>query len=140
MINGDMTFSASGASKKEKAFILTAGYHVTYDTAEGDIGTEYWSYGFGFAYADEDIKIGDITPQEIDGFKIIEVMDYGYNGDDGIFSGLSLGANRKCILHIKGRDYPLTHQSGPELYDNTGSDNEIGIEDKEQIKVTYTLL
>jgi hypothetical protein len=140
VINGDMTFSASGAIEKEKAFIVTAKYHVKYDTDEDGIEGEFWSCGFGVAYADEDIKMGDITPQEIDGFKIIEVMDYGYTDKDGGFSGLSLEANRKCILHIKGKDYRLTHQSGPELYDNTSSDNEIGIEDKEQIKVTYTLL
>ena len=93
-------------------------------------------------YADENIKVGDITPQEIDGFKIIEMMDYGYGdaGESEGFSGLSLEANRKCILHIKGEDYSLTHQSGPDLYDNTASDNAIGIEDNEQIKVTYTLL
>ena len=130
-----MTFSASGAIEKEKAFIVTAKYYVGYDS-EGEL----WSCGFGVTYADESIKIGDITPQEIDGFKIIEVMDYGYTGSDEIFSGLSLEANRKCILHIKGEDYSLTHQSGPDLYDNTASDNAIGIEDNEQIKVTYTLL
>ena len=130
-----MTFSASGAVEKEKAFIVTAKYHVGYDT-EGEL----WSCGFGVTYADEDIKIGDITPQEIDGFKIIEVMDYGYTDENGDFSGLSLEANRKCILHIKGKDYRLTHQSGPDLYDNTSSDDAIGIEANEQIKVTYTLL
>lgn len=135
-----MTFSASGAIEKEKAFIVTAKYHVRYDTDEDGIEGDYWSCGFGVAFADEDIKMGDITPQEIDGFKIIEVMDYGYTDKYGGFSGLSLEANRKCILHIKGKDYRLTNQSGPELYDNTSSDNEIGIEDKEQIKVTYTLL
>ena len=135
VINSDMTFSASGAIEKEKAFIVTAKYHVGYDT-EGEL----WSCGFGVTYADEDIKIGDITPQEIDGFKIIEVMDYGYTDENVDFSGLSLEANRKCILHIKGKDYRLTHQSGPDLYDNTSSDDAIGIEANEQIKVTYTLL
>lgn len=135
-----MTFSASGAIEKEKAFIVTAKYHVVYDT-EDNIGVEFWSRGFGVAYVDDNIKIGDITPQEIDGFKITEVVDYGYNYDDGdSFSGLSLEANRKCILHIKGKDYRLTHQSGPDLYDNAARDNAIGIEDNEQIKVTYTLL
>lgn len=142
VINSDMTFSASGAIEKEKAFIVTAKYHVGYDTDEDGIEVGYWSCGFGVTYADENIKAGDITPQEIDGFKIIGMMDYGYGdvGESGGFSGLSLEANRKCILHIKGEDYSLTHQSGPDLYDNTASDNAIGIEDNEQIKVTYTLL
>lgn len=135
-----MTFSASGAIEKEKAFIVTAKYDIKYDADVDGTEVGYWSCGFGVTYADEDIKIGDITPQEIDGFKIIEVMDYGYTDGNEDFSGLSLEANRKCILHIKGKDYRLTHQSGPDLYDNTASDNAIGIEDNEQIKVTYTLL
>lgn len=90
--------------------------------------------------ADADIKIGDITPQEIDGFKITEVMDFGYTDENVDFAGLSLEANRKCILHIKGKDYRLTNPSGPDSYDNTSEDDAIGIEDNEQIKVTYTLL
>ena len=135
-----MTFSASGAIEKEKAFIVTAKYHVGYAGDEDGVEGEAWSCGFGVAFVDENIKIGDITPQEIDGFKIIEVMDYGYGDESGGFEGLSLEANRKCILHIKGEDYSLTHQSGPDLYDNTGLDNAIGIKDNEQIKVTYTLL
>ena len=137
-----MTFSASGAIEKEKAFIVTAKYHVGvgYDSDDGR-EVELWSRGFGAAYANPDIKIGDITPQEIDGFKIIGVMDYGYIYESGeSFSGLSLAANRKCILHIKGKDYRLTHQSDSEPYDYIASYNAIGIEDGEQIKVTCTLL
>lgn len=136
-----MTFSASGAIEKEKAFIVTAEYRVSYELDENDVGVELWSCGFGAAYDNENIEIGDITPQEIDGFKIIEVMDYGYTYPSEYLSGLSLEANRKCILHIKGKDYHLTHYR-PDFgfYDNTGDDDEIGIKDKEQIKVTYTLL
>lgn len=137
VINSDMTFSASGASKKEKAFMVTAQYHVKYKTDTDGTEGEFWSRGFGAAYGDGDVKIGDITPQEIDGFKIIEVMDYGYDDQNLVFSAASLWANRKCILHIKGKDYNLTHQSGSNFY--TGVDA-IGIEDNEQIKVTYTLL
>lgn len=142
VINSDMAFSASEAVEKEKAFIVTAKYYVKYDTSEDGIEGGYWSCGFGTAFTDGDdeIKIGDITPQEIDGFKITELMDYGYTDRDGGFSNLSLVANRKCILHIKGKDYRLTHRSGPDIYDNTSGDDEIGIKDKEQIKVTYTLL
>lgn len=143
VINSDMTFSASGAIEKEKAFIVTAEYRESYEYDENDRGVELWSCGFGDAYDNENIEIGDITPQEIDGFKIIEVMDYGYTSPYEHFSGLSLWANRKCILHIKGKDYPLTYyRSDFGLYDNTDCDcdDEIGIKDKEQIKVTYTLL
>lgn len=135
-----MTFSASGAIEKEKAFIVTAEYRESYGPDEDGREVELWSCGFGGAYDNENIKIGDITPQEIDGFKIIEVMDYGYIYPSEYSSGLSLWANRKCILHIKGKDYRLTHRSGSDFYDDTDSDDEIGIKDKEQIKVTYTLL
>lgn len=135
-----MTFSASGAIEKEKAFIVTAEYRESYGPDEDGQEVEIRSCGFGDAYDNEYIKIGDITPQEIDGFKIIEVMDYGYYYPSEYFSGLSLWANRKCILHIKGKDYPLTYQSGSDFYYETGGYDDIGIKDKEQIKVTYTLL
>lgn len=139
VINSDMTFSASGAIEKEKAFIVTAGYYSSLAPDEDGMEEEVRSCGFGVAFDDEDIKIGDITPQEIDGFKIIEVMDYDYISPTDYVSELLLTANRKCILHIKGKDYRLIYPSG-DLYDNTGSDDKIGIKDKEQIKVTYTLL
>ena len=49
-------------------------------------------------------------------------------------------ANHKCILHIKGKDYSLTVASTDGTFINTGNSADIGIKDKEQIKVTYTLL
>lgn len=142
-----MTFSASGAVEKEKAFIVTAQYH----SCSGLYGnTEYdFSYcGFGELIDPDNSEhnIGSITPQEIDGFKIIALYDMDYNefnqadGDQNGFSMFSAAANRKCILHIKGKDYSLTGASTDGTFINTGISADIGIKDKEQIKVTYTLL
>jgi hypothetical protein len=142
-----MTFSASGASEKEKAFIVTAQY---YSDSGLDGNTEYdFSYcGFGELIAPDNSEhnIGSITPQEIDGFKIIALYDMDYNefnqadGDQNGFSIFSATANRKCILHIKGKDYSLTTATAGGTFINAYNSDNIGIKDKEQIKVTYTLL
>ena len=143
-----MTFSAtSGASEKEKAFIVTAGLHENRDhTAMGE--RYYYSCGFGTALVPDDsnIKIGSITPQEIDGFKIIELQDQVYGeinseaGEENYISCFYAAANHKCILHIKGKDYSLTDVNTDGTFSYTGDSDELGIADKEQIKVTYTLL
>ena len=146
-INSDMTFSASGAVEKEKAFIVTAQYH----SGSGLNGnTEYdFSYcGFGELIDpnNSEHNIGSITPQEIDGFKIIELYDMYYDqinqadGDQNGFSIFSAAANRKCILHIKGKDYSLIRESSNGDYILSEGHDPIGIKDKEQVKVTYTLL
>ena len=142
-----MTFSASGASEKEKAFIVTAELHVN-EGANHIMEYYYYSCGFGTALDPDDsnIKIGSITPQEIDGFKIIELQDQIYDeidqddGNETYFSGFYAVANRKCILHIKGVDYSLTDVNDDGTFAYRGDSDEIGINDKEQIKVTYTLL
>lgn len=147
VINSNMTFSASGASEKEKAFIVTAELHENNGTTDM---SEYCYYSCGFGTAldtdDSNIKIGSITPQEIDGFKIISLQDNSYTelnyetGDEDHYSSFLAVANRKCILHIKGKDYSLTHVSTDGTFSNVGDSDKIGINDKEQIKVTYTLL
>lgn len=146
-INSDMTFSASGASEKEKAFIVTAQY---YSDSGLDGNTEYdFSYcGFGELIDpnNSELNIGSITPQEIDGFKIIALYDMDYNefnqadGDQLGFSKFSATANRKCILHIKGKDYSLIRENSNGTYILSEDHDPIGIKDKEQVKVTYTLL
>lgn len=146
-INSDMTFSASGASEKEKAFIVTAELHENHGTSSAT-EYDYFSCGFGTALDPDNsnIKIGSITPQEIDGFKIIDLNDQGYDeinfetGDEVGYRAFVARANRKCILHIKGKDYSLTGASTDGTFINTGNSADIGIKDKEQIKVTYTLL
>lgn len=141
VINSDMTFSASEAVEKEKAFIVTAEYHrVRKNNEEAGEIYQYWTCGFGtaFTHYDADIKIGSIAPQEIDGFRINELQDFGYAGGSDIFNDSYLEANRECILHINGKDYHLTADTGGTFSLNSGS--LIGIKDKEQIKVTYTLL
>lgn len=147
VINSDMTFSASGASEKEKAFIVTAELHENHGTSSAT-EYDYFSCGFGTALDPDNsnIKIGSITPQEIDGFKIIDLKDQGYDeinfetGDHVGYRTFVAMANRKCILHIKGKDYSLTVSSTNGTFINTGNSADIGIKDKEQIKVTYTLL
>ena len=93
----------------------------------------------------DNIKIGSITPQEIDGFKIINLQDYGYNSydyeaqesnDERYFYA---SANRKCVLHVKGKDYNVTEYNNG-IYETETNYDTLDIEDKEQIKVTYTLL
>lgn len=147
VINSNMTFSASGAVEKEKAFIVTAELHENHGTSSAT-EYDYFSCGFGTALDPDNsnIKIGSITPQEIDGFKIINLQDQGYNelnfktGDKTNYRAFFAAANRKCILHIKGKDYSLTHVSTDGTFTNVGDSADIGIKDKEQIKVTYTLL
>lgn len=142
-----MTFSASGASEKEKAFIVTAQH---YSDSGLDGNTEYdFSYcGFGELIDpnNSELNIGSITPQEIDGFKIIALYDMDHNEfnqadrDQNGFSIFSASANRKCILHIKGKDYSLLRENSNGDYILSEDYDPIGIKDKEQIKVTYTLL
>lgn len=142
-----MTFSASGAVEKEKAFIVTAQYH----SGSGlNVNIEYdFSYcGFGELIDPDNSEhnIGSITPQEIDGFKIIALYDMDYNefnqadGDQNGFSVFGAAANRKCILHIKGKDYSLICENSNGDYILSEGHDPIGIKDKEQVKVTYTLL
>lgn len=143
-----MTFSASGASEKEKAFIVTAELHETHGKSSA---MEYddFSCGFGIAFDidnNSNIKIGSITPQEIDGFKIIDLKDQGYDeinfetGDEVGYQAFVARANRKCILHIKGKDYSLISKDSNGAYILSENPDPIGIKDKEQVKVTYTLL
>ena len=109
----------------------------------------FYSCGFGHPFSPDSNKtsIGSITPQEIDGFKIIDLQDQGYSevdvtsGDNFHYDSFYATANRKCILHIKGNDYKLTNfQPNGNFYYNDATDSSIGIKDKEQITVTYTLL
>lgn len=146
-INSDMTFSASGAIEKEKAFIVTAQYYSD-SGLNGNIDYSFSYCGFGNITDPNNSvhNIGSITPQEIDGFKIIELYDMDYNefnqgnGDQNGFSMFSATANRKCILHIKGKDYSLIREDPNGDYILSEGHDPIGIKDKEQVKVTYTLL
>lgn len=147
VINSDMTFSASGAVEKEKAFIVTAQYHSG-SGLNGNIeyGFSYCGFGELIDPDNSEHNIGSITPQEIDGFKIIALYDMDYNefnqadGDQNGFSEFSAAANRKCILHIKGKDYSLIRKNSNGDYILSENHDPIGIKDKEQVKVTYTLL
>ena len=142
-----MTFSASGASEKEKAFIVTAQYYSD-SSLDGNMeyGFSYCGFGELIAPDNSEHNIGSITPQEIDGFKIIALYDMDYNefnqadGDQNGFSIFSAAANRKCILHIKGKDYSLISKDSNGAYILSENHDPIGIKDKEQVKVTYTLL
>ena len=142
-----MTFSASGASEKEKAFIVTAQYYSD-SSLNGNMEYNFSYCGFGELIAPDDSEhnIGSITPQEIDGFKIIALYDMDYNefnqadGDQNGFSVFSAAANRKCILHIKGKDYSLISKSSDGAYILSENNDPIGIKNKKQVKVTYTLL
>ena len=145
-INSNMTFSASGAIEKEKSFVVTAEYRSDYGNSY-PIDYNYSFCGAGTAYApDNTFNIGSITPQEIDGFKLIGAYDYDYsetNEENGEQTGdayFMAVANHKCILHIKGEDYRLDRNMGDGRYTNLANVAKIGIKDKEQIKVTYTLL
>ena len=142
-----MTFSASGASEKEKAFIVTAERRE--DRGISSPFKHYcYSCGFGTAltFEDSNIKIGSITPQEIDGFKITSLQDMGYSeinydtGDADHYNVFEAVTNRKCILHIKGKDYNITYVNADGTFSTETDYDPIGINDKEQIKVTYTLL
>lgn len=147
VINSDMTFSASGAVEKEKAFIVTAQYYSD-SGLNGNMEYDFSYCGFGELITPDNSEnnIGSITPQEIDGFKIIALYDMDYNeffeaaGDQNGFSIFSATANRKCILHIKGKDYSLIRQESNGNYILSEDHDPIGIKDKEQVKVTYTLL
>lgn len=142
-----MTFSASGAIEKEKAFIVTAQYYSD-SGLNGNIDYSFSYCGFGNITDpnNSEHNIGSITPQEIDGFKIIELYDMDYNefnradGDQNGFSIFGAAANRKCILHIKGKDYSLISKDSNGAYILSENHDPIGIKDKEQVKVTYTLL
>lgn len=146
-INSNMTFSASGASEKEKAFIVTAQYYSD-SGLNGNIDYSFSYCGFGNITDPNNSvhNIGSITPQKIDGFEIITLSDYDYahmdteTGDQFGFTELFLEANRKCILHIKGKDYRLTDALGDGTYGISNVPEAIGIKNKEKIKVTYTLL
>lgn len=146
-INSNMTFSASEAVEKEKAFIVTAQYHSG-SGLNGNIEYDFSYCGFGELIDPDNSEhnIGSITPQEIDGFKIIALYDMDYNefnqadGDQNGFSVFSAIANRKCILHIKGKDYSLIRETSNGDYILSEGHDPIGIKDKEQVKVTYTLL
>lgn len=143
---GGVTFSVSEAVQKEKDFIVTAQYR-DHNSSSSVVDETWWSCGFGTAYdpVNDNIKIGSITPQEIDGFKIINLQDYGYisydyetqeTNDERFFYA---SANRKCVLHVKGKDYNVTeYRNG--IYETETNYDTLDIEDKEQIKVTYTLL
>lgn len=146
-INSNMTFSASEAVEKEKAFIVTAQYDPD-SGLNGNIEYTFSYCGFGNITDpnNNEYNIGSITPQEIDGFKITAVYDWDYNefnqadGDQNGFSKFCASANRKCILHIKGKDYRLTDALGDGTYGISNAPEAIGIKNKEKIKVTYTLL
>lgn len=141
-----VTFSVSEAVQKEKDFIVTAQYRYR-KIPSFSFDEVWWSCGFGTAYDpdNDNIKIGSITPQEIDGFKIINLQDYGYNSydyeiqesnDERYFYASS---NRKCVLHVKVKDYNVTeYRNG--IYETETNYDTLDIKDKEQIKVTYTLL
>lgn len=147
VINSDMTFSASGASEKEKAFIVTAEYYSD-SGLDGNIDYAFSYCGFGDVTDPNNNtrSLGSIAPQEIDGFKITFMHDFDYNqldeetGNQFGFSQLILEANRKCILHIKGKDYRLTKPFADGAFTTTDTIDAVGIKNKEQIKVTYTLL
>lgn len=147
VINSNMTFSASGAVEKEKAFIVMAQYYSD-SGLNGNIEYSFSYCGFGNItdHNNSVHNIGSITPQEIDGFKIIALYDMDYNefnqadGDQLGFSKFSATANRKCILHIKGKDYSLIRENSNGTYILSEDHDPIGIKDKEQVKVTYTLL
>lgn len=147
VINSNMTFSASGASEKEKAFIVTAQYYSD-SGLNGNIDYSFSYCGFGnITDLNNSVhNIGSITPQKIDGFEIITLSDYDYahmdteTGNQFGFTELFLAANRKCILHIKGKDYRLTDALGDGTYGISNAPEAIGIKNKEKIKVTYTLL
>lgn len=142
-MGGGVTFSASGAIQKEKDFIVTAGYYDS-DSQYGEVFEYQWSCGFGTAY-EADTKIGSITPQEIDEFKILNLQDQGWSTSDlednpivDVY-WILLEANHKCILHINGKDYNVTEYKDG-IYRSKIENDKLDIEDKEQIKVTYTLL
>lgn len=140
---GEVVFSASPATQKEKDFIVTAEYYYI-DHQYGETFETNWSCGFGTAY-DDATKIGSITPQEIDGFKILNLQDQGWSTTDlednpvEDVSWILLEATHKCILHINGKDYNVTEYKDG-IYHSKIKNDQLGIEDKEQIKVTYTLL
>ena len=142
------TTYAAWKSTGEHSFIVTAEY-------QSDSGLDgYIEYGFSYCGLgdvtdpnDNKRNFGSIAPQEIDGFKIIAIYDFDYNefhqdtGDQSGFSALCLEANRKCILHIKGKDYKLINPTTDNnIFTCQDAGDAIGIKDKEQIKVTYTLL
>lgn len=138
--------------KKEGS--VTPFFTVTAESNEATVKADnkkytFYSCGFGHPYSpDSDTTfIGSITPQEIDGFKILALQDQGYSeidvtsGDGFNHTTFYAAANRKCILHIKGNDYKLTEfQFEDNFFYNEGTGSAIGIKDKEQITVTYTLL
>ena len=140
-----MTFSASGAIEKEKAFIVTA-EHYTNSDMDSMNEINYDVYGFGIAPDNSQKHIGSITPEEIDGLKILRLLDshesiYSFEtGEEEDNDWFLILVNRKCILRIKGKDYRITHEYPGGLYEYSMSTEAIGIKDKEQIKVTYTLL
>lgn len=149
IIGGGLTFTASPATQNKYTFTVTAQYHE--DSSSDNSGKlTLWFCGLGTALDTDNnnIKIGGITPQEIDGFKIITLYDSGFTyldfstGISNSNSGLILEANRKCILHIKGKDYRLTYDTAGDgsIYTDAGENAEIGIKDKERIKVTCILL
>lgn len=131
----------------ERFFIVTAEYYSD-SGLDGNIEYDFSYCGFGDVTDPNGSKrnFGSMAPQEIDGFKITVMCDFDYNelnqadGDQSGFRQLMLEANRKCILHIKGKDYRLTNPTTDGTFTTTHSPDIIDIKNKEQIKVTYTLL
>lgn len=130
---------------KKKAFIITA-EHYTNNEVDSMNEMNYDVYGFGITPDNIQNHIGSITPEEIDGLKILRLLDnhesiYHFEtGEEEYNDQFMILVNRKCILRIKGKDYRITHEYPGGLYEYAMSTEAIGIKDKEQIKVTYTLL
>ena len=141
IIGGGLTFTASPATKN--SFTITAGNYQDYDTSNPD--HELYTYYNGYSTTVNGVKIGSVTPQSIDGFKIINLVDITwinqlYDGtieDSGDYCNIT--TNHKCILHINGVDYNVTTDKNS-VWELTDISKTIGISDGGKVQVTYKLL
>lgn len=140
-MGGGLTFTASPATKN--SFTITAGNYQDYDTSNPD--HELYTYYNGYSTTVNGVKIGSVTPQSIDGFKIINLVDITwinqlYDGtieDSGDYCNIT--TNHKCILHINGVDYNVTTDKNS-VWELTDISKTIGISDGGKVQVTYKLL
>nr|DAG40471.1 MAG TPA: hypothetical protein [Caudoviricetes sp.] len=141
IIGGGLTFTASPATKN--SFTITAGNYQDYNISNPD--HELYTYYIGYSTTVNGVKIGSVTPQSIDGFKIINLVDITwinqlYDGtieDSGDYCNIT--TNHKCILHINGVDYNVTTDKNS-VWELTDISKTIGISDGDKVQVTYKLL
>ena len=139
---GGLIFTASPATKNNR-FTMTAGYYHDY---RDEFYQQIWEDRYGFSTTYDDKKIGSITPQNIGTFKITDilVLEYTTSAEDGSDEettySLTIRANQKCIISLKGRTYRVDAFQNNYYYYYITWDYDISFTDGEKVEITYELL